>query len=309
MKVVKADFQILERDEQRGGLAIIETAGRTCYKSEANIGPGSAERFVANCIRRKHEAMLEHGDYIFTFDDKHIYDNIAEGLQMIRDMGYQAPMLEMTCINNRPIVSGNIRAWRELFGFGSLAGAYVISHMDPIYTQGFYDTGADPDPRVHQIFYSDLEDRFEKLAHQRHTVRFTIDRGVSHEFVRHRTMSFAQESTRYCNYANDKFGTEICTVEPFYLQHEDLSLWRRSAMSDEVAYMHLISVGHTPQEARTLLPTGTKTELVMTGNLRNWQHFFDLRARQVTGPAHPQALEVAVPLYETDKLLFPGVIV
>ena len=75
MKVVKADFQILERDEQRGGLAIIEAAGRTCYKSEGNIGPGSAERFVANCIRRKHEAMLEHGDYIFTFDDKHIYDN------------------------------------------------------------------------------------------------------------------------------------------------------------------------------------------------------------------------------------------
>ena len=304
MKVVKADFQILERDEQRGGLAIIEVAGRTCYQSEGNIGPGSAEHFVARCIRKKHEAMLEHGDYIFLIDDKHIYNHVAEALQMIRDDGNQAPMLEMTCINNRPIVSGNIRAWRELFGYCSGASLWFIGHIDPIYTQGFYDTGAAPDPHVRQIFYADLIDRKEKLTHQRHTVRFTIDRGVSHEFVRHRTMSFAQESTRYC-----KYNKEITTIEPFYLQHEELDLWKRSAMSDEVAYMHLINAAHPPQEARTVLPTGTKTDLIMTGNLRSWQHFFDLRARQITGPVHPQALEVAVPLYETDKLLFPGVIV
>lgn len=309
MRTVNADFQILDRDELRGGLAIIETAGRTCYKSEDNVSPGSAERFVANCIRRQHEAMLEHGDYIFCIDDRKIYNNVAEGLQMIRDTGYQAPMLEMTCIDDRPIISGNIRAWRELFGFGSLAGAYFIGHMDPIYTQGFCDSGTDPDPRVKQIRYTDLLDRREKLTHQRQTVRFTIDRGVSHEFVRHRGMSFAQESTRYCNYANGRFGAEICTVEPFYLQHEDLALWKRSAMSDEAVYMHLIQAGHSPQEARTVLPTSTKTELVMTGNLRNWQHFFDLRARQITGAAHPQALEVAAPLYEMDKLLLPGVIV
>lgn len=80
-------------------------------------------------------------------------------------------------------------------------------------------------------------------------------------------------------------------------------------MSDEVAYLHLIHAGHRPQEARAVLPTSTKTELLMTGNLRSWQHFFDLRARQITGPAHPQALEVAAPLYEMDKQLFPGVIV
>lgn len=308
MRTVKADFQILDRDELRGGLAIIETAGRTCYKSEDNVGPGSAERFVANCIRRKHEAMLEHGDYIFLVDDRKIYDNVADSLQLIRNSGFQAPMLEMSCIDGRPIVSGNIRAWRELFGHGALASAYFIGHMDPIYTQGFIDSGTEPDPRVKQIRYDDLIDRREKLTHQRQTVRFVVDRGVSHEFVRHRGMSFAQESTRYCNYANDKFGKEICLVEPFYLHHEDLALWRRSAMSDEVAYMHLISMGHTPQEARTLLPTGTKTELVMTGNLRAWQHFFDLRAKQITGPAHPQAAEVAVPLWETCKLIYSDVI-
>lgn len=308
MIAVKPSFEILPRDEVRGGLQIIEIAGRTCYKSESNIGNGSAERFVESCIRRHHEAMLEHGDYIFTFDDKHIYDNVAEGVQFIRDMGCQAPMLEFTCIDDRPIISGNIRAWRELFEFGPLAGAYFIGHLDPIYTQGFYDTGTYPDTRVHQIFYADLRGRAEKLAHQRQTVRFVIDRGVSHEFVRHRTMSFAQESTRYCNYAGDKFDSQISAIEPYFLQHEDLALWKRSIMGAEVAYLHLVNAGHTAQEARGLLPTSTKTELVMTGNLRSWQHFFDLRAKQITGPAHPQAAEVAVPLFELNQLMFPDVI-
>lgn len=309
MKIVKAGFVVEERDELRGGLKIIERAGRTCYKSEDHTRPDSAERFVEKCIRSHHDAMLEHGDYIFLIDDKHIYDNVAEGLQMIRDAGDQAPMLEMTCINNRPIVSGNIRAWRELFGYASLAGAYFIGHMDSIYTQGFFDSGMQPDPRVKQIRYADLIDRKEKLTHQRMTVRWIVDRGVSHEFVRHRKMSFAQESTRYCNYSGDKFDNEISVIEPFYLQHEDLSLWKRSTMSDEVAYMHLIRGGRTPQEARTVLPTSTKTELVMTGNLRTWQHFFDLRSAEKTGKAHPQAKQVAEPCHTFCKLMHPGVIV
>lgn len=301
MRAVKADFQILERDERRGGLAIIEAVGRGCDGSRNGIGPGSAERFVADCIRRQREAMLEHGDYIFTFEDRHIYRNIAEDLQMIRDMGHQAPMLEMTCIRNRPIVSGNIRAWRELLGFGCLAGAYFIGHMDPIYTRDFCPAGAEPDPRVHQIFYADLEDRLEQLAHQRHTVRFTIDPGVSHEFVRHRGMSFVHGSVRRRNCRGGRFGWEICAIEPFYLEHGVLSAWRRGAMSGEAGYRRLIRAAPAPREART--------ELVMTGNLRSWQRFFDLGARQIAGPAHPQVAEVAVPLYEMDRKLFPGAII
>lgn len=309
MKILKPSVRIEERDELRGGLAIIERAGRTCYKSEDKITADSGERFVAMCIERKHEAMLEHGDYIFTMDDRKIYENVADALQILRDSGFEPPMLDMTCIAGRPIISGNIRAWRELFGYGSLAGAYFIGHMDPIYTQGFIDSGSQPDPRIRQIRYADLIDRREKLIHQRQTVRFIVDRGASHEFVRHRKMSFAQESTRYCNYASDRFGNEISVIEPCCLQHEDLMLWKRNAMTDEVAYMHLIRSGNTPQQARPTLPTSTKTELVMTGNLLNWQHFFDLRAKQITGPAHPQAAEVAIPLWEMDKLMFPSVIV
>ena len=149
----------------------------------------------------------------------------------------------------------------------------------------------------------------ERLTHLSQTVRFIIDRGISHEFVRHRMMSFAQESTRFCNYSNDRFGREVTVIEPCYLvKHtEPYDLWKRQCMSAEVSYFAEMNLGLFPQEARAVLANSTKTELVMTGTLRQWDHFFDLRARQITGKAHPQAVEVAVPLMEEMSGLFPTV--
>ena len=312
MKIIKPSFDIWPRDEQRGGLAIIEKAGRVCYKSEDKATDTSAETFVKGLIRRHHNAMLEHGDMIFELGDDHIYANVAEALQIIRDKGYQPPMLEMTKVGHRCIVSANIRAWLELFQSGSLAGRYFIGFFDPVYIQGmgFMDEDAGPDPRVRQIRYADLADPLEKYVHLRQTVCFTCDRGVSHEFVRHRVMSFAMESSRYCNYSQDRFGREITVIEPCYLtlHTEPYDLWKRQCMSAETAYFTELNLGLQPQEARAVLPTSTKTELVMTGTLRQWDHFFDLRARQVTGPAHPQAAELALPLMLDMAERFPDVI-
>ena len=101
MKIIKPSFQVCDRDEQRGGLNAIEAAGRVCYKSEDKISDDSADAFVKGMIKRKHFAMLEHGDMIFEISDYHIYDNVAEGLKILRDAGEQPPMLEMTNINHR----------------------------------------------------------------------------------------------------------------------------------------------------------------------------------------------------------------
>ncbi|MBQ8086906.1 MAG: FAD-dependent thymidylate synthase [Clostridia bacterium] len=311
MKIIKPSFNILPRDEQRGGLKAIEAAGRVCYKSEDKISDDSTDTFVKGMIKRKHFAMLEHGDMIFEISDVHIFDNVAGELQMFREKGMRTPMLEMTNIDCRYIISGNIRAWMELFGSAWLAGRYFIGHFDPIYTQGqgFYDEDADPDFRVRQIRYADLNSVEEKKAHIRQTVKFTVDRGVSHEFVRHRAMSFAQESTRYCNYSLDKFGSEITVIEPCYLvkHSEPYELWKRSCMTAEVEYFTMLNLGLQPQEARAVLPHSIKTELVMTGTLGMWNNFFDLRARQITGKAHPQAAEVAVPLMEEMAIRFSDV--
>lgn len=132
------------------------------------------------------------------------------------------------------------------------------------------------------------------LEHASLTVRFIVDRGVSHEIVRHRLASFAQESTRYCNYAKDQFGREITVIRPCFFRDGSPSyeVWKRACEACEKAYFDLLEIGDLPQMARSVLPTSTKTE----ANIREWRHFFKLRAIGTTGASHPQMREVALPL-------------
>lgn len=136
------------------------------------------------------------------------------------------------------------------------------------------------------------------LEHVSLSVRFVCDRGVSHELVRHRLASFAQESTRYCNYSKEKFGNEITFIQPLFFEPRTLKydIWKRACKEAEASYFWLIGEGATPQEARSVLPNSLKTEIVITANYREWRHFFDLRAARATGPAHPQMEEITVPL-------------
>ena len=141
---------------------------------------------------------------------------------------------------------------------------------------------------------------------KRTTVKFICDRGVSHEFVRHRVFSFAQESTRYCNYSKDKFNSELTFIKPCWLNEEILKLYGpyhtvvrdKSPESIFIAnlnnaekdYIDLIKSSWKAQEARNVLPLSLKTELIMTGFNDDWQHFFELRCAP---NAHPQAKELA----------------
>lgn len=137
------------------------------------------------------------------------------------------------------------------------------------------------------------------LEHSSLSVKFICDRGVSHELVRHRLASFAQESTRYCNYSQDKFGNELTFIRPCFftdLRGENYEIWRTTMAVAEDSYFTMIKNGCTPQEARSVLPNSIKTEVVMTANYREWRHFFWLRAARKTGPAHPQMEELTVPL-------------
>lgn len=144
------------------------------------------------------------------------------------------------------------------------------------------------------------------LEHFSFSVKFTVDRGISHEIVRHRVASFAQESTRYCNYG--KAG-DVKFINPCYLKCDTTPFdnWVDSCMRAEDDYFTMLSNGYTPEEARAVLPTSLKTEIVMTANLREWRHFFSLRACGATGKPHPQILEVAVPLLKELKELIPVV--
>lgn len=146
------------------------------------------------------------------------------------------------------------------------------------------------------------------LEHSQLSVMFICDRGVSHELVRHRLFSFAQESQRFCTYSKDKFGNEITVIEPcFWCGDDDRSKmmyneWYEQCKSAESSYLLLTKMGATAQEARSVLPNSTKTEIVVTGNYREWRNFFKLR---VDKAAHPQMRELTIPLLHVLKTLIP----
>ncbi|MDN5345223.1 MAG: thymidylate synthase [Clostridia bacterium] len=140
------------------------------------------------------------------------------------------------------------------------------------------------------------------IEHEKVTVLFVTDRGISHEIVRHRLGSYSQESTRYCNYSKDSFGNEITVIEPFfYAGKGSYHIWQEACQAAERAYMALLKAG-SPQEARTVLPNSLKTELVVTYNLREWRHFFRLRC---SSAAHPQMRQVVIPLLLLFKERLP----
>lgn len=148
------------------------------------------------------------------------------------------------------------------------------------------------------------------IEHEKITVRFICDRGVTHEMVRHRLASYSQESTRYCNYANDKFGNELTFIKPCFWDEDTeegkakMELWKRSMQNIENEYNELIALGARPEEARSILPNSLKTEIVVTMNLRSWRNFFKLR----TAPAaHPQIRQVACALLDELKEKLPVV--
>lgn len=147
------------------------------------------------------------------------------------------------------------------------------------------------------------------LEHESITIKFVVDRGISHELVRHRIASFAQESTRYCNYSKDDFCSEITFIIPEFIGYNtpQWKVWKNTMKACEDAYFKLLNIGLMPEEARSVLPNSLKTEVVMTANLREWRHFFKLRAANTTGKAHPQMLEVTIPLLEELKQLIPVV--
>lgn len=284
MKLIKPSFEIWNQPAGLEGVyKQIEGAGRVCYKSEDKIAEGTAKAFVDRMIASGHGAMLEHGTVYLKCKTEvinryiHPEDGEEEDFNKLEKYEYNS---------------------------------YSVTNDDGIY---LYVT-TNLRVLVENDWLDDLQYICEptEFHEKRITVHFVCDRGVSHEFVRHRVMSFAQESTRYCNYSKDKFGNELTFIQPCWLDDERLKLYGpyhtvirdkslesifiASLNNAEKDYIDLIDLGWKPQEARAVLPNSLKTELVVTGFVSDWNHFFDLRARGTTGAPHPQAKELAEPL-------------
>lgn len=147
------------------------------------------------------------------------------------------------------------------------------------------------------------------LEHGNFTARVRCDRGVTHEIVRHRHFSYAQESTRFCNYSKDRFGGEITVMLPPTIigKSPAFEAWAESCLTAEASYLKMLADGVTTDAARSVLPTCLATNIVITGNFRQWRHFFKLRALGVSGKPNPQMKQVASELLQTAKEIFPYV--
>lgn len=292
MRLIKPSFEIWEQPAGLEGVyKQIEKVGRVCYKSEDKMTEDSAKPFVERMTKSGHGAMLEHGTVYLKVTNK--------GLSLDN---YDKNQVENKYISNpySKVIFGKYPKYNSYEEkLEATQEVYITTNYRVLVENGWLD---------------DLQYICEptEFHAKRITVHFVCDRGVSHEFVRHRVMSFAQESTRYCNYSKDKFGNEITFIKPCFLDDSKLALYGpyhtvirdkspesifiASLNNAEKDYIDLIDLGWKPQEARAVLPNALKTELVMTGFVSDWNHFFDLRARGTTGAPHPQAKELAEPL-------------
>lgn len=280
MKLIESSVQIIE---EKDPYKMIELAGRTCYKSEDKITENSAKEFVDRMIKLGHGAMLEHGTIYLKIDKT--------------EDGHLPPARLYWS-------DGNHKKYTRVRKHGN--SIYVTTNLRVIVENNRLD---------------DLQYQVEPTEHheKRITAKFICDRGVSHEFVRHGVFSFAQESTRYCDYSKDKFGNDITYIIPSWLDlpegkysnwdndwcdvselkllypevdnlSDPANCFLQSIKNAEYYYFMLINRGWKPQQARQVLPNATKTELVMTGFESDWEHFFELRC---SGAAHPDAKKLA----------------
>ncbi len=297
MRLIKPKVEIINQEPGVEGLfKHMELCARTCYKSEDKITEDSARKFIDNVIvARGHTAMLEHGT---------VYLKIPYGIMY--DTGYFSNEAIATKYIDNPY---SIVQNSQIYDYWCVTSNYRV-----LLQNGWLD---------------DLQYLCEPTEYhvRRITVRFICDMGVAREFCRHRVFSFAQESTRYCNYAKDKFGNELTFIQPCWITDESLSHWRTVMNSEtewfrpnnafpginmflhsleeaEDIYLALINEeGWKPQQARNVLPLALKTELIMTGTDEQWAGFFNLRCAR---DAHPQARELAIEL--RDRMILAGYI-
>lgn len=290
MKLINSSVIVKEQESGIDGVyKQIEWAGRHCYKSLDKITENSAKEFVDRMIKLGHGAMLEHGTIYLTIDGED--PNLSK-------------------IQSNPHTKVNLVPYEVL-----TESNYTISYKAYITT----NLRVLVENNLKELLCYQVEPT--EYHEKRITAKFICDRGVSHEFVRHRVFSFAQESQRYCNYNKDKFNNELTFIKPTWLDIPtgDYTYWdgdwcdidnmkiqlpSDNGIADNflwclnnagMQYRLLINKGLKPQEARGVLPNATKTELVMTGFESDWEHFFELRC---SGAAHPDAKKLADELYK-----------
>lgn len=290
MKLIESKAEYIPQEEGLDGIyKQIELAGRTAYHSQDKITPNSAKDFVDRMIKSKHGAALEHGTVYFKIPTKDFnYEDSLWGDDIDDTFPFYSPWVEHNC---RTSADGTIDYVTTNYRFFLETEFMLIKAASK---ELFLEKYLCPPTEFHE---------------KRYTMRFTCSRAIANELVRHRTMSFLQESTRYINYSKERHGEKITYIKPSWLEEseeeansflglvmagaelnehgEKVYPFFESLVFAEKNYFVLLNKGFTPQQARDVLPNATKTELIMTGFASDWKHVMDLRLFEKTGAVHP----------------------
>lgn len=309
MKIIAPYFNILEDLDSMTLAVRIEACGRICYKSEDKITPESAEPFIRNIIKHGHNSVTEMA--VLTL--KILYDSESYASQLFH---LQPKFLHIDKTEKKEmLVTGSVRAFRELYQANPSvkmvkAVAEFLWKRHPL----FYEDLLPPRGLMRQEGVQVEKVSLEKvdqlpadlLAKHRHVaVLFVVNRAITHEIVRHRPVSYLQESQRYCRYSQDKFGNEITFIKPMFFEEdsEEYTLWKQVMAETEKVYLKLLETS-SPQAARTVLPNSCKTELITFANLLEWLHIFKLRTSK---GAEPSMREVMIPLLKKFQKKYPTI--
>lgn len=279
-------------------LSLIERAGRVCYKSEDKIGEGTAELFVKKLIKAGHLAMVEHSNFVIRAPL-----GVFQGHERFMDelQGKVGKFLTVFYSEGYVYIGGNLTAWINKYAEDAKNGnGFDLKYYPFLALYGILLGYWNNHAALSQQSWTPVYGDGIPVPLRRYTIKFICDRGVSHELVRHRICSLSQESTRYCNYKNEP----IKFVEPWW--YDDFSesgvvkrlLWQNICRTSAMNYRAFLEAGGTPQGARALLPNSLKTEVVVTADMKEWQHIFNLRC---DAAAHPDMVRVMKMAKETMK--------
>lgn len=279
MKVINASYEILEgKLEALSMYERLEYCGRICYKSEDKITNDSAIPFCKKMLSNGHMSTMEMGQFHFLTNGV-----VVDKIKASGDKYFIISQI----MDDRFIVSGSPRAILECPGAIDLRS--FLNHRYSV----LFPEETIPTDSAYVCFASMYNLPYE---HQHIAVKFIVNRAVTHEIVRHRPVTYLQESQRYCRYSADKFGNEVTFIAPTVFFGSGVSdeyvIWEKAMEFAEQQYFELLKTS-SPQAARTVLPNSCKTEIIVYTNTIEWEHILKLRT---SNAAEPSMREVMIPL-------------
>ncbi len=274
----------------------IERCGRTCYKSEDKITDTSAEQFVEGILKSGHESVIEHANLIFEVD------NTDENFGKIKEIASKVQGFRYHQSESELLASGNMRTFRDIsrLGYSDFDEWFVKNGLGVFANQGNQTRALSGEIKLEKVQYLDKNDDRDDLNNI--TIHMITNLSCYKDITRHRLASFSIESTRFCNYSKGKYGSELTILKPVNLvagtpEYEE---WQ-SCMNDvERHYMKMCELGCRADQSRLCLPHSIKADVIMTANVKEWKHIFNLRCDKAAHPDVRKVMLAALELFHNE---------